>query len=395
MAAVTAIDASVRAQGAPAGADASLGTGSSDPLAGADHPPGCAHCAARQAGGSVRGAAWMPAATAGAVGLHWAARHGLIGQAAAVLVPTAGSAPAAGARPLAARSPAHIGRVALRMAATTTVIAGGWTGLTTLLNRSLPREDPSPQRDASFGQAIGELQATTAGAGIAGYLEDNRARINLLPSDRYEEALPAFSAGAYLPRSRQVYVREEYVAMPAVGALLLAHEGQHMRYNSNTPTMFARSGANMALGMLDGVRAGLRGENPVTGAVEGYRMRHWITDEALAYHLEASIAHEMGVRTFSLPVQDAQGRPRSLDEIAEVVAAREGYQFRGAQRLAMSSALGLAGGYLGVGAITGTARRVAPGSVIARRPSLVSAAATALVGAAVVADQRANGSRRR
>jgi hypothetical protein len=243
----------------------------------------------------------------------------------------------------------------------------------------------APSDEARVDAAIERLASTDSAGELAVMLRERRHQIELVePGD---PRLPAGAGGRWDGPSQRMYLDRSQVGELGFETLL-AHEAEHMRDAGGLPQTVGNAllGIGRALGSL--AVAPLRLDNPVTAAVDSLRASYQVAPEVGAYHVQARVAHELGLHADFLQHEDHT--PRSSAELERWLLDEPLYALPLPARTAIGAGFaGIAGratGQLANAAIG----RLAPNSWLAGHGSVVTGAAFALWAGLLVQDHLAH-----
>lgn len=248
--------------------------------------------------------------------------------------------------------------------------------------RRAEEQAPRVPSDQLLDDAIERLSRTEHGRELALLLRERRDDVVVL--DGSGGVLPEGAGGAWVPARQKLYIRRDQLEHPA-GITLLAHEAVHMRDAGSRAAAFGQSLLGVGRSLVDMAVAPVLGRNPVTAAVDGVRASFQVPMEVDAYHLQANLAQELGLRSDVL--QHADGSPRSREELRSWLLENPLYQLPPAARAAVGAGFAVLGGRASGHLVNAAAARLAPTSAVGRHPGLVSAGALAVWGALLLHDQ--------
>lgn len=254
-----------------------------------------------------------------------------------------------------------------------------------------PAADPSSPyelgaSDAAYiRSALDRLRGTQSGRPIAEFLGQEGVRIQVLPDADFSAKYPG--AGAiYDPKTRMISVPRHQLD-DADLVTTLAHEGKHAYDYRNRPPWYIDSLSVVGGSLGDGLKAAVTLRNPVTAWLDAVTYRQ-NTFEVDAYHLQAEVAHELGLNELRWAHGQARdGTPLPLDEVRANIAVSDLYRMSRGRRLVLGAGMGFAGTLL-AGTVGQTiAAKLRPGSFLAQHAWPIYAVAGALTGAWIIGDQ--------
>lgn len=236
--------------------------------------------------------------------------------------------------------------------------------------------------DELVDRAIDQIDATSAGGEVASVLRERRDRIVVL--DEPGGVLPGGAGGRWDTATQKLYILRSELEHPA-GATLLAHEAVHMRDGGSRLRVFGDALAGIGRAGVDMLLAPAQLRNPVTAAVDGIRGAFQIPAEVDAYHLQAQVARELGLRSATLHRED--GSPRSREELRDWLVHDDLYQLPPAARGAIGGGFAVIGGRASGQLANAAIARLAPQSWVGRHPIAVTTGALALWAGLLAQDQ--------
>lgn len=244
-------------------------------------------------------------------------------------------------------------------------------------------------RDAVEAQlvarAVQQLNATEQGRQVGEFLARSGVEIRVLPDEEYRAHYPG-SGAAYDPRTRDIIVPRSQLFSPGM-VTTLAHEGQHALDYSHRPPWYLEAVRIIAGSSGDAARSLVTFDNPLTAWLDSLTARQH-EDEVVAYHLQAKVAHELGLNESAWSHGQARdGTPLPLDEVRASIAVDDLYRMSPMRRLLLGGGLGLTMTSVAALAGKGLASKLRPGSYLAAHSWPIYAVGGAMTGAWLIADQ--------
>ncbi|MCB0879199.1 MAG: hypothetical protein KDC46_09495 [Thermoleophilia bacterium] len=244
--------------------------------------------------------------------------------------------------------------------------------------------DPKRSSEAKLDAAIARLEASHSAHELGVLLREHRDRIVLL--DAPDPRLPEGAGARWDATSRTMLIYADQLDHPA-GVTLVAHEAQHMADMGGPAQAFGRALLGVGRGIIGMVTAPLRLENPVSAAIDGVRGGFQIPSEVDAYHLQAEVAQEFGLRAPVLQHED--GTPRSKDELRAWLLDDDLYRMPATMRTVVGAGFAWVGGRATGQLANAAVKRLAPTSWVAHHPAAITVGALALWGGLLVQDHLA------
>lgn len=248
-----------------------------------------------------------------------------------------------------------------------------------------PAAAPNVDEARTIASTMKRLQATEAGREVSDFFIQNQTMIQVLPDIAFARKYPGAGA-VYDPRTRLISVPQGALARSSF-ITTLAHEGKHALDFSDRPHPMLQGLKLIGGSAADGVKALVTLRNPVTAWLDSLTARQ-NEDEVNAYHLQAKVAHELGLNESHWALGQARdGTPLSIDEVRANVATTDLYRMDPMRRLMLGGGLGVAvtsSAALGVQAL---ASKLRPGSYLAAHAWPIYALGGAMTAAWVIGDQ--------
>ncbi|MCW2927829.1 MAG: hypothetical protein JWM86_1797 [Thermoleophilia bacterium] len=242
-----------------------------------------------------------------------------------------------------------------------------------------------PGDAAAISAAVTRLRTTESGREVADFLAASHVEIRVVPNEVFKGRYPGAGA-VYDPRTRLITVPQGAVRSPGF-VTTLAHEGKHALDFKDRPHWALQSMGLLAGTAADGAKALVTLYNPVTAWLDSLTARQ-NEDEVNAYHVQAQVAHELGINESAWSLgQAASGEPLPLEDVRTRVATNDLYRMEPGRRLALGAGLGLATTSVAAIGAQALAGKLAPGSFLARHGWPLYAIGGAMTAAWVVADQ--------
>lgn len=269
----------------------------------------------------------------------------------------------------------------------TTMIGSAPTAALAPRNATAPSfAAPADPADAqAIATAVARLHTTGSGREVAEFLAANRVEIRVVPNEVFRGRYPGAGA-VYDPKTRLITVPHGALSSRSF-VTTLAHEGKHALDFADRPHWALQSIGMIGGTAADGAKALVTLRNPVTAWLDSLTARQ-NEDEVNAYHLQAKVAHELGLDESSWSLGQAPGgEPLPVEDVRTNVATADLYRMDPTRRLILGAGLGVAtttAASLGVQAV---ASKLRPGSYLANHGWPLYAAGAAAIGAWVLADQ--------
>jgi hypothetical protein len=245
---------------------------------------------------------------------------------------------------------------------------------------------PTAAERRRLDEMLDILDETVHGREVAAYVRGHPEQIRIWDDDEYRAAFPG-SGASFNPLRQHLNLPRRTLSDAARFATTVVHEGQHA-VDARSPWSVVGGGLSTVFGSAwDGVRAGARLDNPLSGWLDAIGTRQLET-EVNAYRTQAQVANELGRREYGWNLgQEIDGTVRTDDRIRQELALESLYAMGPGRRLVLGAGVGALTVFGASAAVGSVAGRIRPGSYLSLHQWPVLAVGGALVGAAVLHDQ--------